>query len=111
MRDILGSMLHKDAHDGPGGLYGPGGILESQFRSFDGYMRNNHGMSGMTALSAEYSGICEESRDTAQMELALLDNVVDTGIAGAMQVAHNYAQYEEAAEEAAAYCNTTMGGG
>ncbi len=52
INDIIGSMYHKDAHNGPGGLYGPGGEFEASFALFDAVSYSTLGISGMEALSS-----------------------------------------------------------
>jgi len=49
--DIIGSMYHKDAHDGPGGLYGPGGQLENSWGAFESFTMQTEGVYGMEFLA------------------------------------------------------------
>jgi hypothetical protein len=55
---IVGSMYDKDAHNGPGGLWGPGGQLEQEYQQFDGMTQSTYGVDGMTylAMSATEQG-------------------------------------------------------
>lgn len=48
---VLGGMYHKDAHDGPGGLYGPGGQLEQAYIMFNLYTTTTFGMTGMEYMA------------------------------------------------------------
>jgi len=53
----LGGMYSKDAHDGPGGLYGPGGSMEDAYQSFNVWSMTVHGMTGMEFMGFGSGGI------------------------------------------------------
>ncbi len=47
LQNVLGGMYHKDAHAGPGGLYGPGGQLHRDA----GLVEMMYGVDVMTLLA------------------------------------------------------------
>lgn len=56
-RNIWGSMWHKDAHDGPGGLWGPGGVYESDWSFFELFV----GGDGMAYLAGRALEVANEN--------------------------------------------------
>lgn len=89
----MGGMYDKDAHDGPGGLYGPGGQLESEFAALETMTMARFGMTGMEFMSSSSSNFSVEigsgdvrisaypikvEADLITIEFNLWDHMADT---------------------------------